>query len=145
MTQPRTPLHHQVGVIAYRETGDDVEFLLVTSRRSRRWVIPKGDIEPDLGNAESAALEAYEEGGVCGRLAPDSLGFYQYERRGRRCRVEVFLLAVQHQLSTWPEANQRQRVWVTPARAAEMVEERGLRLLLERAAAELVPASLAAQ
>lgn len=112
-----------------------LEILLITSRETGRWVIPKGWPMAGHSAAESAAQEAYEEAGVRGRLAAEPLGHYDYRKRlrggGRKpFRVEVFALEVSEILDLWPEAHQRRRQWVSPQEAAELVHEPQLAALM---------------
>ena len=91
--------------------GTVLEVLLITSLNSKRWILPKGWPEPELGPAENAAREAFEEAGVTGKISPEPIGSYHYlkERKdggGIPCSVEVFALAVTKQLDDWPEKEQ---------------------------------------
>jgi 8-oxo-dGTP pyrophosphatase MutT (NUDIX family) len=111
--------------------------LLITSRETRRWVIPKGWPEKGYSPPELAAREAYEEAGIVGRVAPVPLGSYRYAKRltakkAVPCVVEVYLLEVERELDDWPERRQRERRWLPPAEAAPLVEEAGLADLLLR-------------
>jgi 8-oxo-dGTP pyrophosphatase MutT (NUDIX family) len=111
--------------------------LLLTSRRRGRWVIPKGWPIGKLSPADSAAQEAYEEGGIKGRiLRSKPIGRYRYRKNDRpklgTITVQVFLMSVKRQLREWPERSEREARWVRPRRAATMVEERELALLLEQ-------------
>jgi 8-oxo-dGTP pyrophosphatase MutT (NUDIX family) len=114
--------------------------MLVTSRETRRWVIPKGWAEKRLAPHEVAAKEALEEAGLEGEIGREPLAAYHYIKRlgGNKtmtCAVTVFPLAVAHQLEDWPEKGQRETRWFTPAEAALLVHEGGLvTLLLELAA-----------
>lgn len=121
--------YRQSGVIAYRFQQGRPEILLVTSRSGRRWVIPKGIIEPELSAAASAAKEALEEAGVEGRIGAEPLGSYRYDKWGGTCSVQVFLLAVERIHDEWAEAHRR-RLWVSPTEAADRVEEEDLKRLL---------------
>lgn len=127
----------QCGVIAWRRDGSRLEFLLITSTRRNRWVIPKGHLEPDLTAAESALREAWEEAGIGGVVREPALGVYRYEKCDRLYRVEVFLMEVHDVLALWPEADRRTRKWVSCAEAVTLVEEPGLKRLFRRAAREL--------
>ncbi len=127
-------LFEQSGVIPYRRRDGVVEVLLITSSDGLRWGIPKGVIEPDLSSAESAAKEAYEEAGIRGRLHPDSVGTYSYQKWGGTCRVEVFLLEVTEELKEWPERLNRQREWVALDEATRRVMQNGLKELLLKGA-----------
>ena len=110
--------------------------LLVTSRGTSRWVIPKGWTATKLTDAEAAAREAFEEAGVLGQITSDTpLGTYRYQKRlpsGRivTCEVSVFLLRVTKQLETWPEKGQRRAKWFRPAEAASLVDEPELTAIL---------------
>lgn len=122
----------QSGVIAWRERRCEIEILLVTSSTGKRWVIPKGHIEPDLSAVESAAVEAYEEAGIEGSPNRESLGYYEYRKWGGRYRVEVFLMEVDRQHADWPEAHRRKRRWFSAAKAAQQVDEDGLRQMIRQ-------------
>lgn len=120
--------------------------MLVTSRETHRWIIPKGWAEKGLEPYAVAEKEAYEEAGLRGTITRKPIGTYRYVKqfRGKRkvktvpCEVAVFMLTVEQQLESWPEKRQRERRWFTPAEAALLVEEGGLvTLLLELAALEI--------
>jgi uncharacterized protein len=112
--------------------------LLITSRESGRWIIPKGNIAAGSTAAQAAATEAYEEAGVRGRIvgvAP--LGLYTYLKRlpsgeRRAAAVEVYPLRVDKQLANWPEKGERRLMWLAPAAAARRVEEPGVVPLLAK-------------
>ena len=109
--------------------------MLITSRETRRWVIPKGNPEKGLKPHALAAKEAYEEAGLVGEVGTRPVGSYRYAKRlGARkcvpCEVDVFPLAVERQLDDWPERGQRETRWFTPDEAALLVEEGGLVELL---------------
>jgi phosphohistidine phosphatase len=122
--------YKQSGVIPYRIVDDRVEVLLITSRRRGRWIIPKGIIDPGTTAAESAAKEAYEEAGIRGDISSAPIGTYRYEKWGGECLVEVFLLKVHTELETWPEADARQRRWMSITDAARTIEEPQLQELI---------------
>lgn len=120
----------QSAVIPYRRTSEGLKVLLITSSRRKRWVIPKGLIEPMLSAAESALKEAYEEAGIQGEISAAPIGSYAYPKWGTTCVVAVFLLEVTTILDAWPEAAIRQRRWLPVAAAAEAIEEPDLRELI---------------
>lgn len=130
---PSVPAHHyrQSGVIPLRKKGGRRHVLLITSRRRKRWVIPKGIVEPEMTPAASAAKEAWEEAGLRGRLSKSRLGRYRYEKWGGTCTVDVYVMKVDAIAKSWPEA-ERTRRWVPLDEAARLVEEPGLRRLLRR-------------
>lgn len=112
-----------------------MQVLLVTSRGTGRWVIPKGNKEAGLSPHASAALEAEEEAGVRGALCPIPLGSYRYrKRRGSGASlmidVDVFPLSVNDELPTWKEQSERERKWFGLTEAADSVEEPDLRDLI---------------
>ncbi len=118
----------QVGALPYRFTAaGEAELLLVTSRGTRQWIIPKGWPIDGLTRAESAAREAYEEAGLLGDIDGVAAGYFSYDkvRKGDetplRLSVEVFWLRVERQLTFWPEASQRDLVWVSPAQALSII------------------------
>ena len=109
-----------------------IEILLVTSRGTGRWVIPKGWPIKGKSASASAEQEAWEEAGVVGRIAPEPLGAYAYDkvlsaRRSKSVNVEVFPLEVTSEKTAWPEKGERKRLWLPPRQAAELVDEPALR------------------
>ena len=125
-------IYRQSGVIAFRFASQQPQILLITTRKGH-WTIPKGIVEPDLGPAESAVIEAYEEAGVRGRLIDGSIGQFRYAKWGGTCRVEVFLLEATELLADWPEAYFRRRRWEAILTAAEMVKYDQLADLIRQA------------
>ena len=115
--------------------GDAMRVVLVTSRETRRWVVPKGWIEPNEPPHRSAAREAFEEAGLHGEAEPDPLGLYAYPKRfgsGAVVTTEVlvFRFRVSQLLEDWPERQERDRRLFTPDAAADLVAEPGLATLL---------------
>lgn len=129
----------QVGVIPYRRIDGDVEVLLITSRTRGRWIVPKGNVEDNLGPQGSAHLEALEEGGVEGWLEPPVLGVYEHGSSPGK-DVRVYLMAVDKEHDSWPEEDERQRQWLPLSKARSTVDEPGLRQLLDDVAERLHPA-----
>jgi len=124
----------QFGALPYRADGD-LEVLLVTTRETGRWVIPKG--WPMIGKTPraAAAREALEEAGVVGKPGRRRLGAYNYPKLLKSgatvvCRVTVFPLEVVEQKTEWREQDQRQTRWFTPTEAAEVVQEPGLSAII---------------
>jgi 8-oxo-dGTP pyrophosphatase MutT (NUDIX family) len=103
---------------------------VVTSSSGKRWVIPKGLIDPGKTAGEAALQEAWEEAGLVGILLPEPIGSYVYTKLNRQYHVTVFLMRVHEALSTWPERHLRQREWLLPELAASRIDEPGLRDLL---------------
>jgi 8-oxo-dGTP pyrophosphatase MutT (NUDIX family) len=109
--------------------------MLVTSRKTGRWVLPKG--WPDGGEslAESAAREAFEEAGVKGVISQAEAGRYYYRKQMPsgvtwRCEVAVFPLEVEKEAAKWPERAKRKRKWLSPEEAARLVKEPDLAELI---------------
>jgi 8-oxo-dGTP pyrophosphatase MutT (NUDIX family) len=126
----------QYGVVPWRlNAGGRVEILLITSRETRRWVVPRGN--PMRGKAphEAAAQEAYEEAGITGRIGEEPLGAYCYDKRRRDgslvpARVRMFPMEVVEEAEDWPERNERERRWFEPDAAAMAVLEADLGALI---------------
>jgi len=135
-----TPALLQVGALPVRVGEDGVrQVLLLTSRETKRWVIPKGWPMKGRKPWQAAAREALEEAGVVGRARKKSIGnFLYFKRRATSfdlCRVDVYLLDFAKQLETWREIGQRETRWVALEEAAEMVDEQGLAAILRKIAA----------
>jgi 8-oxo-dGTP pyrophosphatase MutT (NUDIX family) len=109
----------------------DGRIWMVTSSSGKRWVIPKGMIDPGHTAGEAALIEAWEEAGLVGRLVNEPVGTYLYEKYGRTYHVTVFLLQVTDSAIDWPERNSRRREWLQPDSAIERIEEPGLREIVE--------------
>ncbi len=96
---------------------------LITSRNGKRWVIPKGWIDPGQTAGETALQESWEEAGLTGALEREPIGSYLYEKEGQRYHVTVFVMKVTAVAQDWPERSFRQRSWVSPAGFFERIEE----------------------
>jgi 8-oxo-dGTP pyrophosphatase MutT (NUDIX family) len=128
----------QYGALPYRFTEtNSLEVLLVTTRETKRWIIPKGWPIKGLKSPKSAAREAYEEAGIRGTVGAKSIGSFSYEKRLDEskgiipCEVRVFPMLVKRQLDTWPEANEREARWFEPAKALSAIKDKGLRELID--------------
>jgi 8-oxo-dGTP pyrophosphatase MutT (NUDIX family) len=132
-SRKRTPAKRvQYAALPYRRKGNSrTEVLLVTSRDTGRWIIPKG--WPLKGKAphKAAAREAREEAGVVGKISRRVIGSFSYEKRlktGRVivCEVKVFGLKVKQQEENWPEKGERKVKWLSRTKAAKTVGDRAL-------------------
>ncbi|MDQ1849383.1 NUDIX hydrolase [Gemmobacter fulvus] len=145
-------LRTQYGALCWRAAGDGIEVLLITSRDTGRWVIPKGWPIKGLPPEASAAREAWEEAGVEGQADPHCIGLYSYDKGlgvapGPRvfvpCVVAVYPLHVEGLAQRFPEVKQRRRKWFAPRKAARKVAEPELRALLagleDRSSTTLIP------
>ncbi len=128
--QKPASFYNQSGVIAFRKKASGLKILLVTTPRHKRWIVPKGIVEPGLSPRRSAEKEALEEAGVRGRVSKKPVGAYRYQKWGGTCTVQVFLLEVKEVLDRWPEASLRKRRWVTVEEAARLVEPAALKALI---------------
>ena len=108
----------------------DGKLCLVTSSSGKRWVIPKGCIEPGTTAGEMALQEAWEEAGLVGVLQNEPAGSYLYEKLGSRYHVTVFFLRVTEVAESWPEMSLRQRAWLKPAQALARLDDPGLQAIL---------------
>jgi 8-oxo-dGTP pyrophosphatase MutT (NUDIX family) len=127
----------QFGALPWRFTGQGIEVLLITSRETRRWVIPKGWPIPGLTPPQAAAREAFEEAGVGGQVSKKPLGQFEYDKRlgngqTQRCEVTVYGLEQMIQHPQWPEQSERQTKWFPVPEAANAVQEAGLAKIIRR-------------
>lgn len=137
---PPYPDDLQVGALCWRKRKGQTEVLMVTSRDTGRWVVPKGWPMKGRSAAGSAMQEAWEEAGV--RVDPAECrpaGQFVYTKHlkgGRKQRLTVHLYSVRLRKSDlhdrFPEAKERKRTWMTARKAAAKVEEPELRKILRR-------------
>ncbi|HUO21396.1 MAG TPA: NUDIX hydrolase [Caulobacteraceae bacterium] len=125
----------QYAALPYRVVRRRVEVMLITSRGTRRWVIPKGWPMAGLKPQEAAAVEAMEEAGVSGQVEDRPIGSYRYmkvlkEDQAIAVQVILFPLLVTGQEETWKEQGQREPRWFRYQRAATLVAEPSLRRLI---------------
>jgi predicted phosphate transport protein (TIGR00153 family) len=112
-----------------------MRILLITSRETRRWVIPKGNRIKGLASHRAAEYEAFEEAGISGIACPAPLGRYEYRKNrpdgsSRTAQVDVFPLAVTAQAEDWPEQDQRELRWFSVPEAAQAVDEPELKSII---------------
>ena len=135
-TKQKRNARSQFGALCYRITDGKIQVLLITSRRTQRWVLPKGWPENGMTPGESAANEAMEEAGVTGKLNERPLGVYYYEkimRNGKNypCIVTIYELKVQKTWADYQEKSERRRKWFSQKGAAKRVLEPDLALLIK--------------
>jgi 8-oxo-dGTP pyrophosphatase MutT (NUDIX family) len=123
--------------------GGRRQIMLLTSRETRRWVIPKGWPIKGRKPAEVASQEAFEEAGLIGQIVGKRpLGSFHYQKQlaktERLCQVRVFSFRVERQLDDWPEKEHRETAWFNTAEAAALVGEVGLSGIIERFAGSYV-------
>lgn len=125
----------QVAALPWRREDGERLILMITSRETRRWVIPKGGRMVGKSDPEAAAQEAMEEAGVKGDIDTRSIGVFRYAKGlkdggVRQCVVSVYPLEVLIQMGAWPEAHQRERRWMRLSEAAGLVHEPDLAALI---------------
>jgi len=130
-------LRAQFAALPYRIDDGMTEILLITSRDTARWILPKGWPMAGKTPAEAATAEAWEEAGATGRMHDVCLGHYSYrkvfsEQDDLACIVAVFPLQVEKLADSFPESGQRRRQWFSPKKAASLVDEPELKRILKR-------------
>ena len=127
----------QFAALCYRIRRGKVQVLLITSRGSRRWIMPKGWPMDGRTPADSALREAWEEAGVTGTVAPTCLGVYAYGKSmgdmdELPCLAMLYPVEVKSLARRYPESNERRRRWVSRKKAARLVAEPDLaRMILD--------------
>ena len=134
---PEPRLIRQVCAIPYRRRGDQVEFCIITSLENKRWIFPKGIIDPGETYAQTALKETLEEAGLRGSIVGEPLGEYQDAKWGAQLTVLVVLMEVSRCDQEWQESQFRQRRWVSRDEAREMLSRSEHKRFLEAAAAQL--------
>ncbi|MDE2579138.1 MAG: NUDIX hydrolase [Hyphomicrobiales bacterium] len=124
----------QYAALPFRK-APTLEVMLLSSRDTRRWVLPKGWPMKGVKPHGVAAIEAMEEAGLTGKIAKKAIGSYHYVKRMRNgaallCKVDVFPFRFGKQRKNWLERDQRATQWFTPEEAAELVHEPELRALI---------------
>lgn len=137
--QDETAVRNQYAALCWRHGKSATEVLLITSRETGRWVIPKGWPMEGHSPSDAAAIEAWEEAGVLGQVNPDCLGVFSYNKVTDRsvkkppvqpCMVSVFEMEVTELAPKFPEQRQRRRKWFALDVAARKVAEPELKALL---------------
>jgi len=122
----------QSGVIPFKVKDGKIFVLMITSRRKKRWIFPKGIIEPSYSATESAAKEAEEEAGVKGRVYPEAIGTYTNYKWGGKCSVVVYPMKVKEELKKWDEAYLRTRKWMKIDEAKSATDNKEIAVLIEK-------------
>ncbi|WP_432286573.1 NUDIX hydrolase [Aminobacter sp. BA135] len=125
----------QVAAIPFRvNEGGELQVMLVTSRGTRRFIVPKGWPMKGKSGRQAALIEAREEAGVRGKALKRPAGSYCYWKRLSTSFVHVvvtaYLIEVTEELEAWQEAGARQRAWLTPTDAAVLIDEPELSTLI---------------
>ena len=122
----------QAGAVVVRRVTEEPEYLLITSG-SGKWIFPKGLVERDETFQQAALKEVREEAGVEGVLQAEPLEEYTDEKWLRKVRVRMFLMEYSGDSAVWPEADSRQRRWLSFDEALARLKKRKLRRVLEAA------------
>ncbi|MFC4625058.1 NUDIX hydrolase [Daeguia caeni] len=128
----------QVAALVHRFDQGKPQVLVITSRGTGRWIIPKGWPMAGRTLAEAALQEAYEEAGIRGQVCDQPIGSYNYSKfdlppeRINQFTVAVFAVLFGSQAKDWPERAQRSFEWVSPREAAARVDEAELKEILCR-------------
>jgi predicted NUDIX family NTP pyrophosphohydrolase len=135
----------QAGAIPYTIVQGQVVFLLITSRRSGRWIFPKGELIEGMTPWTLAAHEAFEEAGVMGEVDKTPIGSYRTMKtlsiRRQPVVVDLYPLRVEQQLEDWPEKGQRHRHWAILPEAKRLLSEAKLAEMAARVSRSLTAAS----
>lgn len=125
------PAQRQSGALPYSIVNDRVVFLLVTSRRTGRWIFPKGSISAGMTPWDSAAKEALEEAGVSGEVGTNPIGTYRNSDKGMLVDIDLYPLRVEAQFDAWQEMDQRLRHWALLAETRRLLADRSLARIAE--------------
>lgn len=131
----KSDVRSQFSALCYRVVHRKPQILLVTSRGSGRWIVPKGWPMDGKTPAQSAAQEAWEEAGVIGKPQERCLGLYSFNKNvgdgvDLPCLALVYPVRVRSLMADYPEQGQRRRKWFTPQKAAARVQEPELARIL---------------
>ncbi|WP_458791116.1 NUDIX hydrolase [Yoonia sp. MH D7] len=130
----KTDVRAQLAALCYRYKDDKLQICLVTTRGSGRWIVPRGWPMHKLTPSDAAAVEAQEEAGLTGTVHPNSIGAYSYDKPlddgVTPVMVMVYALHVTNAAKDWPEKKQRDRKWMSPKKAASLLDELGLRQIV---------------
>lgn len=135
----------QYGALPWRRTPDGVQILLITTRHTRRWIVPKGWPDEGRDPQECAAQEAYEEAGVIGDIGQEVIGVFVHRKQLKSgqmvsCRIHVYAMEVTDLCADWAEQDVRETKWCSVDEALALVGDSGLRRIIakfSRAAATL--------
>lgn len=127
LVDPQSPERLQFAALPWRVTRNGLEIMLVSSRETRRWIIPKGWPMAGRSASAAAAIEAMEEAGLLGVMSETPFGSFRYAKRFSRgeelCRVEVYPMRVSRQRAQWPEKTERETQWFPVAEAITLVSD----------------------
>jgi phosphohistidine phosphatase len=121
----------QASALPFRIYKNKLQVLIITSRNGKKWIIPKGIIEPGDSDRYTALKETREEAGVNGKVLKKVIGSYSYEKWDSICEVTIYPLKVTEVYEQWDESHFRKRKWVNARRAVKKVEPKVLANLIK--------------
>lgn len=124
--------YKQSAILPLKKINEEYHILLVTSKNGTKWVIPKGIVEEHLSARESAEKEAFEEAGITGKTSKKSIGYYEYEKWGGKCKVDVFPSKIQTEVDEWDEKYYRERKWFPVNKALKKLKNKQLKKLIKK-------------
>jgi 8-oxo-dGTP pyrophosphatase MutT (NUDIX family) len=124
--------YKQSAVVPYLMENGKLKIILVTSRKKKHWIIPKGIVEPDMRPADSALKEAYEEAGAEGVVEKGILTTFEYRKWGGVCQVKLFLMRVTALKNEWPEMPFRERKILEPDDALKLIDVKPMRKAVKK-------------
>lgn len=119
-------------VIPYRLNNGELEFLLITSIKKKKWIFPKGYIEFNLSAFESAKKEAFEEAGVIGENETVELGSFKSKKKNGVSLIQVFSMEVTKELKDYPEKDLRKRKWFSLNETNKEIENQELKNFISK-------------
>ena len=121
----------QASALPFRIYKGEIQILIITSRSGKKWIVPKGIIEPGDSDRYTALKETREEAGVNGKVLQEKIGAYSYEKWNSICEVTLYPLQVTEVYDQWDESHFRKRKWVSAKRAVKKVEPKDLASLIK--------------
>lgn len=133
----------QYGALVYRINNDKTQVMLITSRRSQRWILPKGWPIKGLKPHQAAAQEAWEEAGIRGKVSKRPCGLYTYPKatvlgKAAPCTVILFPMELSKISNKFPESGERRRKWMSAKKAAARIANRDLARVIRKFDARLL-------
>jgi len=122
----------QSAVLPFLIEDDEYKIVMVTTRKGKKWTLPKGIVEPGLTAPESAEREAEEEAGIKGHVEQVMFDWFQYEKWGGTCTVKVYLMYVKNLQDRWEEDHIRERRLFSPEEAMQWVGRKDIRSVLQK-------------
>jgi 8-oxo-dGTP pyrophosphatase MutT (NUDIX family) len=115
-------LQKQYGVLPYLQRSGKTKIILITSRNSNQWIVPKGNLIAQKSKRESALQEAYEEAGITGLLDKNLKFRLLIMSHGIKTDLTLYPMRVnKHLVKKWPESHQRKRIEVSCDQAQSLV------------------------